>query len=339
METTASPPADDVRGTEEHQPSRAWWKGLAFKNVSLLYVWALIIVLFALWIPDTFLSDSTWRSILTGQAIVAIMAMGVVVSLSAGAFDLAVGVNMGFSSIVGAWAMAHWHWSIPAAIALAILTSTGVGCVNAFLVSVVKIDTFIATIGVTSVLGGLVIAVPDNQDIVGLPLGFQDLALNRFLGLEYPVWVMLIVALVLWYLLEYTPFGRYLYATGGSPEAARLAGLRTRWMVALSLIITGACTGIAGVLLTAQIGGSSPGLGPPYLFPVFAAAFLGSTQVKVGRFNIWGTVLAVFVLATGIKGLQLAGAPFWISDVFNGTALLIAVALSRIERRRKLKTD
>src|SRR4051812_12276890 len=251
----------DVGGDGGGAPS--WWRGFSFKNVSLLYVWVAIIVLFAFWLPDTFLTETTWRSILTSQTIVAIMAMGVVVSLSAHAFDLAVGVNMGFASIMCAWALVHWGWSIPAAIAIGILAATFVGGVNAFLVSFLKIDTFIATIGVTSVLTGVVVAVPDNQDIVGLPLSFQDLALNRFLGIEYPVYVMIVLAIVLWYVLEHTPFGRYVYATGSAPEAARLAGLRTHRLVALTLIITGVCTGIAGVLLTAQVGGSSPSLGAP----------------------------------------------------------------------------
>lgn len=123
-----------------------------------------------------------------------------------------------------------------------------------------------------------------------------------------------------------------MYATGGNPDAARLAGVRT-WRIVLGSTITcGVISGLAGLLITSQISAGDPSIGPGYLLPAIAAAVLGSTQLRGGRYNVWGTVIAAYVLATGVKGLQLAGAPVWIPDLFNGAALLIAVGMAQYQK-------
>jgi ribose transport system permease protein len=96
-----------------------------------------------------------------------------------------------------------------------------------------------------------------------------------------------------------------------------------------SLVACGLIAALAGILLTSRLGNADPTIGPGYLVPAFTAAFLGSTQFKSGRFNVWGTIVSVYVLATGVKGLQLSGAPVWIPDAFNGASLLVAVGLAR----------
>jgi ribose transport system permease protein len=145
---------------------------------------------------------------------------------------------------------------------------------------------------------------------------------------------LLVLAFIAWYLLEHSPFGRRLQATGAGADAARLAGVNTDRMVFLGLVASATMATIAGILITSQIASVSPTIGSGYLLPVFAAVFLGTTQVKVGRFNIWGTILAIFLLATGVKGLQLAGGQGWITDAFNGAALLLAVGVAALGQRR-----
>ena len=119
---------------------------------------------------------------------------------------------------------------------------------------------------------------------------------------------------------------------GGSSEAAALAGVRISRVILAALVTSGVVAGLAGVLLTSQLSTGDPTVGPGYLLPVIAAVFLGSTQFRGGRFNIWGTVVAAYVLAVGVKGLQLAGLPIWIPDLFNGAALLLAVGLAAWRR-------
>ncbi|RZU74947.1 branched-subunit amino acid transport system permease [Micromonospora kangleipakensis] len=154
------------------------------------------------------------------------------------------------------------------------------------------------------------------------------------LGLPIVAWHALGLAVVAWYLLEHSPVGRRFYATGANADAARLAGVRTSRVVVCSFVVTGLVAGLAGVLATAKVGQVSPSIGPPYLLPAFAACFLGTTQLKMGRFNVWGTVLANYLLAPGIKGVQLVGGQLWITDLFNSLALAGAVGVAVVSQRR-----
>ena len=132
---------------------------------------------------------------------------------------------------------------------------------------------------------------------------------------------------LVWWLLEFTPFGRYLHAIGGNAEAARLSGVRVGAYSWLSLILAGGISGFAGILYTSLTGPSFT-FGATLLLPGFAAVFLGSTQIRPGRFNVWGTMISIFVLAIGVEGLQLLSGATWLSDMFNGVALVAAVALA-----------
>ena len=138
---------------------------------------------------------------------------------------------------------------------------------------------------------------------------------------------LLILAFILWWLTAHTPVGRYLYAIGGNTEAARLSGVRIERYTTLALVTSATIAGLAGVMFS-SLNGPSLDFGGTLLLPAFAAAFLGSTQLIPGRFNVWGTLLAIYVLATGVQGLQLVSGASWLNDMFNGVALIVAVALS-----------
>lgn len=306
-------------------------RALSFRNISAVYVFIVLFVLFSFWVPDTFLSGDTWRALISSQAVTAMLAVGLVIALSAGAFDLAIGATLGFGSIFVAWLLAKHGIPIVPAIVLSILAGAAVGLLNGLLVVRVRIDSFIATLGMSSILLAMIAWISSSQQILGLSNSFQKLGTTEIFGLTLPVYLMLAVALVAWYVLELTPVGRHVYATGGNTEAARLAGVRTSAVVVVALVCCGAIAAFSGVLVSSALGTGDPTIGPAYLLPAFSAAFLGSTQFRGGRFNIWGTVLAVYVLATGVKGLQLAGAPIWIPDLFNGVALLLAVGLAKYQ--------
>jgi ribose transport system permease protein len=306
-------------------------RGLSFRNISAVYVFAAVFLIFAFWVPDTFLSVATWRALITSQAVTAMLAVGLVVALSAGAFDLSFGSTLGFGAILVAWLLVQHGVPVIAAVVLSILSGALVGLVNGLLVVKARIDSFIGTLGVSSVLLALIAWLSSSQQILGLSSSFQKLGTTQVFGFGLPVYIMLGVSLVIWYVLECTPAGRHVYATGGNAEAARLAGVRTSTVIVLSLMCCGAVAAFSGVLVSSSLGVGDPTIGPPYLLPAFSAAFLGSTQLRGGRFNVWGTVIAVYVLATGVKGLQLAGAPTWIPDLFNGIALLLAVGLTKYQ--------
>ena len=178
--------------------------------------------------------------------------------------------------------------------------------------------------------------VTDGQQIViGISPHFVVLGQKLVFGLPLPVFYMIGIAIILWWLLEYTPIGRYLYAVGGNPQAARLAGVRVDRITTGAFMTSGFVAAFAGVVLAAKLGSASPDVGTSYLLPAFSAVFLGATQIKPGRVNVLGTLIAIFLLATGVKGLQLVGTPSYVKDLFNGLALIIAVALAARTARRR----
>jgi len=332
--SSAAPPT-----AVDAEPWGARLKGaVGFRNTAALYLLALMVVIFSLWVPGTFLTASTWRSLLSDQAITCLVAVGLVLPIAAGVIDLAVGAEVGLGAVLVARLLVG-HTSVPVAIVASLAAGAAVGVFSWLMITRARIPSFIATLAVGSLLTAAIAWISDSQQIVNLPPGFAKLSNGQFLGLIYPFWIMLVAAFLLWYVLERTPLGRQIYATGGhvdmmggSSEAAALAGIRTSRVVLGALITGGMIAGLAGLLLTSQLSAGDPTVGPGYLLPVIAAVFLGSTQFRGGRFNIWGTVVAAYVLAVGVKGLQLAGLPIWIPDLFNGAALLLAVGLAAWRR-------
>ena len=269
--------------------------------------------------------SARWQTFATSSKSVDTMMM-------AGRIDLTVGFGIVMWHILAISLQVKYGVPWPLAIVIVIACGALIGLINGLLVEVAQIDSFIATLGMSSILLALISWVSGGQQILNLPSSFQNLATGEILGFTYPVWIMLGVGIAVWYVLQRTPTGRRVYATGGNINAARLAGVPTNRVIVLSLVSCGAIAALAGLLTSAQLAVGDPTVGPGYLLPAYAAAFLGSTQFHGGRYNVWGAVIAVFVLAVGVKGLQLAGAPVWIPDLFNGAALLIAVGMSKYQR-------
>jgi len=313
-------------------------KALAFKNISAAYVLAFFVLIYAIWIPNLFLNWNTVRSVLSDDAITALLAIAIVIPLAAGAFDLSVAATLGLGSALAAYLMGGPYAGLPwpLAVFITLLIGTLIGAVNAGLVVSARVPSMIATLAMSSVLAGAGSAINLNNFLIGLPASFDTIGQTNLLGVATPAWALLVVSLVIWYFLTYTTTGRYVYATGGGAEAARLSGVRTSRIVAGSLIVAGLLAAFTGVVATARVGAGQASIGPPYLLPAFAAAFLGSTQFGNGRFNVWGTVLATYTLSFGEKGLILGGAPVWTPDVFDGVALALAVAFSVRRVRSRL---
>ena len=330
--------SDDVSPATREGAARAALRGvlhaLSFENISAFYIAAALFVVYALWVPGTFLTIPVWKSLLAGGAITALATTGLVLPLAAGVFDLALGSEVGFGAIVFAWFLSAHHMAFGLAVLLTMLIGAVIGVVSGLLITKARIDSFITTLGLGSVLLALIEWVSGGgQQILNLGATVQSFASGQFLGIVYPVWIMLLVGLVVWYVLQRTPAGRRIYATGGNAGAARLAGVRTNIVIVACLSACGAIAGLSGSLVSAQLATGDPTIGPAYLLPAFAAAFLGSTQFRGGRYNVWGAVLAVYVLDVGVKGLQLGGAPTWIPDLFDGAALILAVGMARFQRK------
>ena len=301
---------------------------LGLDRFSGLYVWAILILIFSLWVPSLFDTATNFRIIAGSQAITAMVAMGLIVPVAAGAYDLSIGGNVGMGVCIVVWFQANHH-GYALGIVVALAFGLLVGLVNGFIVNVLNVDSFIGTLGMSSILISLTIWVTGGFQVAnGISPHFTAIGQRQLLSLPLPVYYMVVLALILWWLLEYTPVGRYLYSIGGNPQAAKLAGIRVARIKTGAFLVSGLVAAFAGVILAAQLGSSGPDPGSAYLLPAFSAVFLGATQILPGRVNVLGCLIAIFLLATGVKGLQLAGAPGYITGLFNGAALIIAVALA-----------
>ncbi len=344
-EPLVGPLAGEDQATPTAAPTRrTWLHALSFSNISAVYVGIALVVLFSIWIPNTFLTSSTLTTLLSEQAITGVLAVALVLPFAAGVFDLSFAYNAGFGAILAASLIGNHGFPVWAAVVLVIAACGAVGAANGFLATAIGINPVIATLAVGSCLSAGTTWISGGNEIIGLGNGFQAIADSKLLGVQLPVYYMLALALIVWYVLEHTPPGRHIYAVGGNREAARLMGVRTGLVAFCSLAVVGLAAGLAGVLVSSQVGAGDPSAGPAYLLPGLAGVFLGSTQLHPGRFNVWGTLISVYALAIGVKGLQLAGAPFWLPDMFNGLALLVAVGISQrdhvastIARLRKLR--
>jgi ribose transport system permease protein len=308
-----------------------------------VYLWILFIVVFGFWVPNEFLTKSTAQEIANFQAVTGIVALAVLIPLAAGLFDLSVGATANLTGILAVVQLDNHGWSVVPAIILALAVGVAVGATNAFVVVKLGVNSFIATLGMSSILAAvLVIVSNDASPNPPLSTAWTDFTQKSIGGFELVFFYLLVLAVLLWWLMAHTPAGRYLYAIGGNPEAARLSGVRVNRYSTFALIMSSTIAGLAGILATSQ-SGPSLDFGPTLLLPAFAAAFLGSTQLIPGKFNVWGTLLAIFVLATGVQGLELVSGAVWLADMFNGVALILAVALSvnrgaALTRRRRRRT-
>lgn len=311
----------------------AWRQRLSFANIGVLYVEIALIIIFSLWAPSTFPSYTTVKSVLNENAVAGLMALSLVVPLSARVFDLSIGNAMGLANVLVAWLLVNKGFSIVPAIALTVLLGLALGVFNGVVVVWAKIDSFIGTLATGSLMVSAISLITSDQQIVGNQLNgtFAKIATTSVGGVELPVILMLVVALVLWFIQKYTVMGRRIYAVGFNGRAAALSGIKTGQIKFATLIVSGLVAAIAGVLLASSVSSGSPNIGPPYLLNAFAAAFLGSTQFG-GRFNAWGTVLAVILLGTGTTGLVLVGGAPWTQSMFSGVVLLVALGASSLER-------
>ena len=300
----------------------------------LLVLLVLLIAAFSLLKPDTFLTYFNFRSILSNKSVQALVALSVFIPMVANQFDLSAGFNVGISQVLAIGLQAQgWPWW--AAVVAVLLMGACVGLVNGILINWVKIDSFIATLGTGTVLYGLNAWYTGGQQVLAsLPREF--LAISGALWIiPLPAIYVLIVSLTLWVVFEYLPLGRYLYVLGASPRAAELNGISAKRYVTLAFVAAGTLAAFAGVVLQSQLLVGQSSVGQEYLLPAFTAALLGATSVRPGRVNVWGTVLAVAVLAVTVAGLNQLGAPFFVEPLFDGSMLILAVGLAVQAARRR----
>lgn len=335
----AGPPVDERSAEPTGRRLRRWMALLSIKRISAVYLWIAFMVLFTILRPDTFLTSTTFKVVFSEGVITCVLALAFLVPLAAGVYDLAIGAVLSLSLAISVYLQMHTGLPPVAGAVIAVTASALSGCASGFIVVRLRVDSFIATLGVGQVLFAAVLLISNNQQMIAdFPQSWSNLGNNNVLGIPIVVLYLLGISAVIWYVLEFTRVGRYLFATGGNAEAARLSGVRTDRMVWGSLIASGTIAGLAGVIYSMRSGLYSTSTGPGYLFPAVAAVFLGASQLSQ-RPNVWGTLIAYFALAWGIQGLTLSAssAAVWSQPLFQGVSLIVAVALASRPAIRKLR--
>lgn len=318
---------------------------IAARAVRLMSVWGLLVVLvlliviFSALLPNTFPTAFTFTSVGNNRAIFAMAALAVMVPMTAGHFDLSVAGVIGISQIltIGLQTQQGLPWPVVSLIVLGI--GALVGVINGFLVMRVQINSFIATLGTGSVLVGGLQWYSGGQQIVGkLPKAFVALS-GRVAGTPIPLALiyLLVLGLVLWIVFDHLPMGRALYVIGDNPRAAELNGLPAVRLVTGAFVVSGLIAAFAGIVLQAQLRIGQSTVGQEFLLPAFTGALLGVTCIRPGRANVWGTLIAVAVLAVTVAGLNQMGAPFFVEPLFNGLMLTLAVGLSVTAARQRTR--
>lgn len=336
---TPATPASPAASTSARRPGPVRLDPVRLaERYGLILLWAVIVVIFSLLAPQTFPTVANFSTIFGTQAVLLVLALGLLVSLSVGEFDLSCAATMGFATVLVALLSAQDHWPLLVAIAATLAAGLAIGGVNALLVVRGGISSFVVTLGTGTLLTGLGYGMSNSETIGGVPGGLVTAASKQFLDLPLAFYYGLALCLLLWYVFNYVPLGRHLVFVGEGREVARLSGLRVQRIRAGALITGSVIATLAGILQAGVVGAADPGGGPTFLLPAFASAFLGATAIRPGRFNAWGTFVAVYFLVTGITGLQLLGYTGWVQDVWYGASLVVAVAVARFAAVRRRAT-
>ena len=305
------------------------------ERLGLVIAWAIAIAVFGALKSDVFLTSANFSTIFGSQAVLVVLTLGLLIPLTAGDYDLSIAGTLALSSMLLAVLNVQHGVPLGLAILIALAAGAGVGVFNGAFVTLFGIDPFIVTLGTGTVLQGLVLWLSDSQTISGISNTLVDAVItNRILGISLGFWYGLLLCAAIWLVFEFTPLGRRLLFVGRGRRVAALSGFNLKRLRFGALVASGVIAAFAGVLYAGVTGGADPSSGASFLLPAYAAAFLGATAIVPGRFNPWGSTIAVYFLVTGITGLTILGAASWVQDVFYGGALVLAVALSTYSRRR-----
>jgi ribose transport system permease protein len=321
--------------------ARDWLLEFA-ERYALVVLFVGTFIFFSVWSKTsaTFPHATNIKNVLGNEAVIGILALAIMIPLVCGEFDFSVGNNAGLIQVLSAGFMSRLGMPVVLAVLIPVAIGAFIGLANGNTVARVGVNSLIVTLGISSVLLGIVEWYTGGQSIINhISTGLIKIGSGQWFGLPSTIYFLAAAAILVYYMLEHTPYGRYLYSIGSNREAARLVGLRVERYVLLAFVLSGALAGVAGVLLVARNGSGSPQVGTVAdTLQALSAAYLGATAIKPGRFNVVGTMIAIFFLAFTVTGLSLAGVADWINSVFNGAALFLAVLVSTVIGRRRAGT-
>lgn len=304
------------------------------QRYSLVLLWIVMVVLFLALLPNSVDLANASRAVLGQQTPVVFLGLAVIVTIAVGEFDLSFAFVYGLAGTAFPALVVLNGWPVPLAILAALAAAVLIGLINAILVVIVEISSIVVTLGTGSVALGIALFMSDQSNVSGLDPALAQVAVGRFLGLPAVFWYGVVLVIIVAYVMTATPLGRSMLFVGSNPNVARLAGIPVRRIRFGAYLTAALLSGLIGIVLACGVGGFSTATAQVQLMPALAAVFLGTIAVVPGRFNAIGMFIAAYFLLTGVFGLQLLGLSGWVTNVFYGAALIIAITVSLLLRRR-----
>ena len=297
--------------------------------IATLMVLAILMVLFSL-TSNRFLTWENFVNVTRSSSTVMIVGCAVTLVMIARGLDLSVGSVLAVSVVASA-KLASEGAPLEIAYLAALLVGLAFGLLNAAVIVGLRVTPIIATLGTLNIARGAAYLITSSAILVGLPPNWADLGTGSMFGaIPYPVVIAAAVTVFFWILLNYTVFGRNVYAVGGNEDAARIAGVNVPRMYVILYAMSGLSVGLAAIVLGSRLGSGDPNIGIGFEFDVIVAVVLGGTSLAGGEGRISGTILGALIVAVLSNGLNLAGVdPFW-QYVAKGVALVVAVVIDRI---------
>jgi ribose transport system permease protein len=300
------------------------------------------IFIFVLWIiilsltTQTFLNSNNIFTVLRQAAIVSIVAIGEMLIMLLGGMDVSLAAAMGFSGIVAASLMVNFNLPPELAGLVCILIGGLIGLINGILVTIVRINAVIATLGMMNVLNGMALAYTQGKTIVGPQLDQIAFLSRGYVGpIPFPVILMFFFYVVFYIILNKTVFGAHIYAIGNNDKASWLAGIKVDRMKILAFSVAGFLAGFSGLLQASRQGSATSSMGNEFLFPILTAVILGGISLSGGRGKIQNTLIASVFLMTITNGMVLLGISLYVQGIISGLILIIALSLDRLRYRRR----
>lgn len=299
----------------------------------ILGVLVILVALMSVIAPN-FVSFNNGLNVARAVSINAILAAGMTLVILTRGIDLSVGSAV---ALTGVSSVLLWTAGAPAIAAVlgGIVVGALTGLIDGSLVAFLGLPSFIITLGALTYIRGLSYSLTNAQPLIASDLGFRGLGNGAIAGIPTPVVIMLAVYAVLWFVLERTTFGRHVYAIGGNPEAARLAGVNVKWTLLRVYLIMGACAGLAGVIFAARVESGQPKAGEGYELDAIAAVVLGGTSLFGGRGRITGTLIGALIIGVLSNGLVLMDVPFFFQLVVKGAVIILAVAIDGLKNLKR----
>ena len=344
---TDTAPAHPAMGQKDPELSRLSGVAARFRgNTTLINIVGLLVAIVLLYLYLTFnavgfISPANQLGLLRDAALIGIAATGMTLVIIAGEIDVSVGPAVALSSVLVAFGVVNWGLPTGVAILITLALGAGWGAAAGLLRARFLVPSFIATLGLWSVLRGF---AQFSTNALPVPLPVNDPIMNvlagSVLGLPTPAWIMIIAFLAFGFIARKTPYGRSVFAIGGNPAAARLAGIKVDRVRIVLFATMGVLSAISGVLLAARLGSGNAGAANGLEFDVIAAVVIGGTAMAGGRGSLVGTFLGVLFITLIGNGLVLLGVNSFLQDVVRGAIIVAAVLLNvTLSRRRSTRLE